>query len=323
MQVQDRTSGVTGPRNPVIDRLPSVIERLPMAATSPTPERGSSPPRSSCSPSAATAAPRSARSRPRPGWRRAPAASTSTSPARRSCSRRRCRERIAEIDAFNARLELEPLGDLRAELTLVASWGLAELARERDLIRIVMRDGGRVPELAERFHATVVRRGIELATGRSSATRPSAGSRSPTPQALGEVVCASLVGFSLQQMMFGERLRRGRRRALRRGLGRFVRRDHRRTSKGAKSMPDPCSTPTRHRTAIRAALARRRPDPGRRRPLRAARAELVLRGLPARPRLGRGAARLQRAPGARRRRPLPRHRGRAARRRVDARSGGW
>ena len=83
-------------------------------------------------------------------------------------------ERIAEIDAFNERLVLEPLGDLRAELTLVASWGLAELARERDLIRIVMRDGGRVPELAERFHATVVKRGIALATGDAGALRSGA-----------------------------------------------------------------------------------------------------------------------------------------------------
>ena len=71
-------------------------------------------------------------------------------------------ERLGAIEAFNARLELEPLGDLRAELTLTARWGLAELARERQLVQIVMRDGGRVPELAERFHATIVRPGIEL-----------------------------------------------------------------------------------------------------------------------------------------------------------------
>lgn len=114
-------------------------------------------------------------------------------------------ERIAEIDAFNARLELEPLGDLRAELTLIASWGRAELDRERDLIRIVMRDGGRVPELAERFHATVVRRGIELATTTLERYAAERGVQAPDPAALGEVICASLVGFSLQQIMFGER----------------------------------------------------------------------------------------------------------------------
>lgn len=114
-------------------------------------------------------------------------------------------ERIAEIDAFNQRLALEPLGDLRAELTLVARWGLAELARERELIRIVMRDGGRVPELADRFHATVVRRGIALATETLERYAAERGVEVGDPAALGEVVCASLVGYSLQQVMFGDR----------------------------------------------------------------------------------------------------------------------
>lgn len=111
-------------------------------------------------------------------------------------------ERIAAIDAFNERLELAPLGDLRAELILVARWGLAELERERQLVRIVIRDGGRVPELAERFHATIVRRGIATHTlERYAAER---GRAIDDPDALAEVICASLVGFSLQQTIFGE-----------------------------------------------------------------------------------------------------------------------
>ncbi len=71
-------------------------------------------------------------------------------------------ERLAAIDEFNARLELTPLGDNRAELTLIGRWGLAELARERALVRVVMRDGARFPELADRFARTIVRRGIEI-----------------------------------------------------------------------------------------------------------------------------------------------------------------
>lgn len=114
-------------------------------------------------------------------------------------------ERITEIDAFNARLQLAPLGDLRAELTLIAKWGLAELARERQLVRIVMRDGGRVPKLAERFHATIVRRGTDLTTQMLKRYANERGAAIRDPEALGEVVCASLVGFSLQQTMFGER----------------------------------------------------------------------------------------------------------------------
>ena len=113
-------------------------------------------------------------------------------------------ERIAEIDAFNARLELEPLGDMRAELTLIARWGLAELVRERRLIKIVMRDGGRVPELVERFHATVVRRGTDLAIRALERYAAERDVRISDPAALGEVLVASLVGFNLQQVMFGD-----------------------------------------------------------------------------------------------------------------------
>ena len=42
-----------------------------------------------------------------------------------------------------------PLGDLRAELTLLARMGLDELERERQLFRIVMREEAAVPELAD------------------------------------------------------------------------------------------------------------------------------------------------------------------------------
>ena len=113
-------------------------------------------------------------------------------------------ERLAEIEAFNARLEREPLGDLRSELTLVARWGLAELARERQLVRIVMRDGGRVPDLAERFHASIVRPGIALTTHALERYAAERGAVVSDLEALAEVVCASLVGFSLQQTLFGE-----------------------------------------------------------------------------------------------------------------------
>ena len=114
-------------------------------------------------------------------------------------------QRVAEIDALQQRFELDPLGDLRAELTLAARWGLAELARERALVRIVMREGERLPGLADRFHEAIVQRGLDLSIRileRYAAERAFA---IDDPEALAEVVCASLVGFSLQQTLFGER----------------------------------------------------------------------------------------------------------------------
>jgi AcrR family transcriptional regulator len=113
-------------------------------------------------------------------------------------------ERMAAIDAFNARLELTPLGDSRAELTLIGHWALGELARERQLVLMVMRDGGRVPELADRFAATIVRRGIEISISVLKRYADERGAVVSDAEALGEVMCASLVGFSLQRTLFGD-----------------------------------------------------------------------------------------------------------------------
>ena len=113
-------------------------------------------------------------------------------------------ERMAAIEAFNARLELTSLGDTRAELTLIGRWALAELARERQLVLMLMRDGGRVPALADRFAATIVRRGIEISITVLKRYAAERGAVVADPEALGEVLCAALVGYSLQRTMFGD-----------------------------------------------------------------------------------------------------------------------
>ena len=56
-----------------------------------------------------------------------------------------------------------PLGDLRAELTLMARMALDELERERLLCRLVMREGDRFPELATRSTPAIVDRGHRIA----------------------------------------------------------------------------------------------------------------------------------------------------------------
>ena len=73
-------------------------------------------------------------------------------------------ERVGAIDSIDERIELMPLGDLRAELTLIGRMALDELERERQLSRLVMREGERFPELAEAFHAAIVERGHRIAT---------------------------------------------------------------------------------------------------------------------------------------------------------------
>jgi AcrR family transcriptional regulator len=52
-----------------------------------------------------------------------------------------------------------PLGDLRAELVLVARWILAELNHERLINGILEKDGDTAPELCEEFRSRVVEPG--------------------------------------------------------------------------------------------------------------------------------------------------------------------
>ncbi|MGA8217842.1 MAG: TetR/AcrR family transcriptional regulator [Solirubrobacterales bacterium] len=72
---------------------------------------------------------------------------------------------VAELEAISSIIDLMPLGDLRAELTLLARSTLQLLERERSLRRIVVTEGDRFPELKHRFKEGVVDRGYREATG--------------------------------------------------------------------------------------------------------------------------------------------------------------
>ncbi len=113
-------------------------------------------------------------------------------------------QRMQEITALPERLDLGPLTDLRSELTLIAHWGLAELARERELALIVMKEGNRLPAFREAFRDAIVRPGHALATEVLSRYSASHDVEFDDIEALGEVLCSALVGFALQGFMFGK-----------------------------------------------------------------------------------------------------------------------
>jgi AcrR family transcriptional regulator len=52
---------------------------------------------------------------------------------------------LEAVDELGSALEMLPLGDLRAELTLMARWNLSSLDRRRALARFVRREGDRLP----------------------------------------------------------------------------------------------------------------------------------------------------------------------------------
>jgi AcrR family transcriptional regulator len=69
---------------------------------------------------------------------------------------------IFEVRTMGNVVDLMPLGDLRAELTLLARWILAELERERDLMLVLEKDGDELPKLRERFYSEVGEVGYHL-----------------------------------------------------------------------------------------------------------------------------------------------------------------
>jgi AcrR family transcriptional regulator len=66
---------------------------------------------------------------------------------------------VRAVDELDAVVDMLPLGDLRAELTLLARWNLSSLARRSDLTRLVHREAHRLPpELLEQLYEHLVDR---------------------------------------------------------------------------------------------------------------------------------------------------------------------
>jgi AcrR family transcriptional regulator len=71
--------------------------------------------------------------------------------------RRAIEHELAAIDELGSVMEMLPLGDLRAELTLLARWNLGSLERRSALARFVRRDVARLPaELRDELYDRLV-----------------------------------------------------------------------------------------------------------------------------------------------------------------------
>jgi AcrR family transcriptional regulator len=112
-------------------------------------------------------------------------------------------EHTEAVERIRGQLELMPLGDLRAELTLIARWSLAELRREHELTRIVMKEGDRFPELAAAFRDAIVVRGHRAAAEWVAAYTARHGVEAVDAQAFGSLVVDALVGYTLEELLFG------------------------------------------------------------------------------------------------------------------------
>jgi AcrR family transcriptional regulator len=112
-------------------------------------------------------------------------------------------QHTAAVEEMRTRLELMPTGDLRAELMFTGRWGLAELRREHELTRIVMKEGDRFPAIAEAFRQAIVVRGHDMAVEWLVRHVEREGGRIEDPDAFASVTTDALVGYTLQEVLFG------------------------------------------------------------------------------------------------------------------------
>jgi AcrR family transcriptional regulator len=69
---------------------------------------------------------------------------------------------LRAVDEFGSVMDMLPLGDLRAEFTLMARWNLASLERRSALARFVRRDAARLPpDLRDELYERLVGRPYE------------------------------------------------------------------------------------------------------------------------------------------------------------------
>lgn len=59
---------------------------------------------------------------------------------------------LLELQTVGRIVDLMPLGDLRAELTLLSRWVLGEIDRQRELIHVFEKEGDSLPDLRDRFY---------------------------------------------------------------------------------------------------------------------------------------------------------------------------
>jgi AcrR family transcriptional regulator len=107
---------------------------------------------------------------------------------------------VSELEAMRPAIEMLPFDDLRSGFALVARWAFDQLAEEMPLMKIVQKDGDQYPELAARVHERIVARGHRDAE--EIVTR-ALGETAEGAAALAEVALNSLVGYRIEQTMFG------------------------------------------------------------------------------------------------------------------------
>jgi AcrR family transcriptional regulator len=110
---------------------------------------------------------------------------------------------LRAIDELGSVMEMLPLGDLRAEFTLMARWNLASLERRSELARFVRRDAERLPPaLRDELYARLVGQPYEQVVGWLQGRFARAPER-PDLHALALVLIESMSAYHSMRRTFG------------------------------------------------------------------------------------------------------------------------
>jgi len=111
---------------------------------------------------------------------------------------------LEAVDDLGAALEMLPLGDLRAELTLLARWNLASLDRRAHLTRFIYREADRLPtELRKKLYARLVERPYSQIVSWLRGRVKEAGVEEPDLHALALIMIESMSTYRTMQQLFG------------------------------------------------------------------------------------------------------------------------
>ena len=114
------------------------------------------------------------------------------------------RARTERVDRVIAGLDDGPLGDLRAELTILGRVAMRELDAEADLLRIVMKEGDQVPELRREFFDRFPRRGYGAALTWLRRALRARRAEVDDPESLAAVIFGGLVHLHLMEVTFDQ-----------------------------------------------------------------------------------------------------------------------
>lgn len=111
---------------------------------------------------------------------------------------------LEAVDDLGAALEMLPLGDLRAELTLLARWNLASLDRRAPLTQFVHKEADRLPtKLRNKLYARLVERPYVQVVSWLRGRVKEAGVEEPDLHALALIMIEPMSSYRSIEQLFG------------------------------------------------------------------------------------------------------------------------